>query len=261
MTTLQTSFVDLATNAGSMRPMRVHLYRPTARDGAPGPGARFPGLVLYSEIYQQTPPIQRAALRFASHGYLVAVPEVFHEHEPPGTVLAYDKDGTDKGNRYKYETTVATFDEDAERVLAHLAASDACTGKLGAVGFCLGGHLAYRAALNARVSAAACFYATDIHTDSLGRGKRSDSLARAADIAAHDTELMMVWGRQDPHVPEVGRAVIHARLLDAGARFSWHELNAVHAFMRDEGPRYDPQLAALGYALALELFDRALRSA
>jgi carboxymethylenebutenolidase len=42
-------------------------------------------------------------------------------------------------------------------------------------------------------------------------------------------------------------------------RFTWHEVNAVHAFMRDEGPRYDPALAALGYALALETFGRTLR--
>ena len=42
--------------------------------------------------------------------------------------------------------------------------------------------------------------------------------------------------------------------------FTWHELNAVHAFMRDEGPRYDPALAALGYALALDTLRRALHA-
>jgi carboxymethylenebutenolidase len=247
--TLVEDSVDLATPTGAMR---VHLYRPAGEPGR----ARFPGLVLYSEIYQETPPIRRSALRFASEGFIVAVPEVFHEHEPPGTVLAYDQDGTDKGNRYKYDTTVASFDADAEAVLAHLATHPSCTGRLGAVGFCLGGHLAFRAAMNARVLAAACFYATDIHFDSLGRGKKSDSLARIKDIRG---EVMMVWGRQDPHVPAEGRAQIHARLSEAEVRFTWHEVNAVHAFMRDEGPRYDPALAALGYALALETFGRTLR--
>jgi carboxymethylenebutenolidase len=48
-------------------------------------------------------------------------------------------------------------------------------------------------------------------------------------------------------------------LRAAGTRFTWHEFNAVHAFMRDEGPRYDAALASLGYALALEMFDRVLR--
>jgi carboxymethylenebutenolidase len=249
MTTLAEDSVDLPTPTG---PMRVHLYRPSGDPGA----TRFPGLVLYSEIFQQTAPIRRSALRFASEGFLVAVPEVFHEHEPPGTVLAYDKDGTDKGNRYKYDTAVASFDADAEAVVALLAGHASCTGRLGAVGFCLGGHLAFRAAMNPRVLSAACFYATDIHSDSLGRGKASDSLARASDIRG---ELMMVWGRQDPHVPPEGRAKIHGRLAEAEVRFTWHELNAVHAFMRDEGPRYDPALAALGYTLALETFGRTLR--
>ncbi|HEY5243417.1 MAG TPA: dienelactone hydrolase family protein [Polyangiaceae bacterium] len=250
MATLVEDSVDLATSTGTMR---VHLYRPAGEPGA----ARFPGLVLYSEIYQETPPIRRSALRFASEGFLVAVPEVFHAHEPPGTVLAYDAEGTDKGNRYKYDTPVASFDADAEAVLAHLAAHASCTGRLGAVGFCLGGHLAFRAAMNPRVLAAACFYATDIHTDSLGRGKASDSLARVKDIRG---EVMMVWGRQDPHVPAEGRTSIHARLSEAEVRFTWHEVNAAHAFMRDEGPRYDPALASLGYTLALETFGRSLRS-
>jgi carboxymethylenebutenolidase len=250
MATLTEESVDLPTATG---PMRVYLYRPSGDPGA----ARLPGLVLYPEIYQQTPPIRRSALRFASEGFLVAVPEVFHEHEPPGTVLAYDKDGTDKGNRYKYDTAVASFDADIEVVLAHMAAHPSCSGRLGAVGFCLGGHLAFRAAMNARVLATACFYATDIHSDSLGRGKASDSLARVRDIHG---EVMMVWGRQDPHVPAEGRATIHARLSEADVRFTWHELNAVHAFMRDEGPRYDAALAALGYALALETFGRTLRT-
>jgi carboxymethylenebutenolidase len=249
MTTLAESFVDLPTPSG---PMRVHLYRPS---GDPG-GARFPGLVLYSEIYQVTAPIRRSALRFASEGYLVAVPEVFHEHEPPGTVLPYEQTGTDKGNLYKYDTAVATFDADAEAVLAHLAGRPDCSGALGAVGFCLGGHLAFRAAMNPRVAATVCFYATDIHSDTLGRGKRSDSLARARDIRG---ALTMIWGRQDPHVPEEGRTRIHARLVEAGVPFTWHELEGVHAFMRDEGPRYDPSLATLGYAIALERFGRSLK--
>ena len=247
MTTLHEEWTDLATPNG---PMRVHLYRPESKTVQ-----RLPGLVLYSEIFQQTGPIKRSALRFASHGYLVAVPEIFHEYEPPGTILPYDKEGTDKGNRYKYDTLLETFDSDADHVLSHLATHPSCSGRLGAVGFCLGGHLAFRAALDRRVQATACFYATDIHSDSLGRGKRSDSLSRATDVHG---ELMMVWGRQDPHVPDEGRAVIHARLRESGTNFTWHEFNAVHAFMRDEGPRFDPVLAALGYQLALEMFNRLL---
>ena len=232
--------------------MRVHLHLP----GGAADARRFPGLLVYSEIYQQTEPIQRAAIRFASHGYLVAVPEIFHAHEPPGTVLTYDTVGTDKGNRYKYETPLAMFDADARRVLDLLRGHPRSTGALGAVGWCLGGHLAFRASFQPDVRAAACFYPTDIHADTLGAGQASDSKARAKEIAG---ELLMVFGRQDPHVPPEGRREIHRVLTDANLTFAWHEVNAVHAFMRDLGPRYDAALAALGYELALEMFDRVLK--
>jgi len=78
------------------------------------------------------------------------------------------------------------------------------------------------------------------HDHQLGKGNADNSLARAGDIKG---ELMMIWGRQDPHAPLEGRRLIRDRLEEAGADYTWHEFNAAHAFMRDEGPRYDPALA------------------
>jgi carboxymethylenebutenolidase len=71
-------------------------------------------------------------------------------------------------------------------------------------------------------------------------------------------ELLMIWGRQDPHIPPEGRALIYKALNDAGRHFQWHEFNAAHAFLRDEGPRYDPAAARICYDMALELFTRKL---
>ena len=123
------------------------------------------------------------------------------------------------------------------------------------MGVCIGGHLAFRAAMNPEVLAAACFYATDIHSRSLGKGKDDNSLERAGEIRG---ELLHVWGRQDPHIPLSGRELIHARLEAAGVRFQWLEVNAAHAFLRDEGPRYDSGLASLCYGLVFDLFQRRL---
>jgi carboxymethylenebutenolidase len=240
---LEESTVDLATSRG---PMRCYIYRPKA-------AGKRPGVILFSEIFQRTGPIGRMAALLAGNGYVVAVPEIFHELEPAGTVLGYDQAGADAGNRHKVGKTVAAYDEDAKATLDHLQSREDCDGKLLTLGVCIGGHLAFRCAFDRRVRGAACFYATDLHQGSLGRGG-DDSLPRAADVGG---ELMMVWGRQDPHVPDQGRAKIQQRLLETGRNFTWHEFNAAHAFLRDEGPRYDPALALVSYRLVLDLFARA----
>ncbi len=242
------SAVDLATPTGSMR---THVYRPADTK------RRYPGLVLFSEIYQRTGPIARLAALLAGHGFVVAVPEIFHELEAPGTVLAYDPDGTARGNADKIGKPVAAYDADARATIDHLLAAAVTSGHVGAMGVCIGGHLAFRAALDPRVEASACFYATDLHKGSLGQGG-DDSLARAGDIRG---ELLMVWGRQDPHIPEDGRALIRRRLADANLTFAWHEVNAQHAFLRDEGPRYDPALARWSHGMCIELFTRVLACA
>ena len=238
------SQAEIATPTG---PMRTYLYRPAAP-------RRYPGLIFFSEIFQRTAPIGRMAAFFAGHGLVVAVPEIFHELEAPGSVLAYDKPGTDRGNADKLGKPIEAFDADIAATAAWLDADAGCTGRLGAFGVCVGGHLAFRAALNPALLASVCAYATDLHRGSLG-SRGSDSLQRAREIRG---ELAMVWGRQDPHVPYQGRVAIHQALEEAGVSYSWHELNAQHAFMRDEGHRYDPELAAAVYRLSLDLFARTL---
>jgi carboxymethylenebutenolidase len=242
---IQTDQVDLPLQNG---PMRTFIFRPAA-------AGKYPGLVLFSEIFQATGPIRRTAALLAGHGFVAAVPEIYHEFLPAGTVLAYDQAGADKGNELKTAKELASYDNDARAALDYLKSHPACTGKLGVIGICIGGHLSYRAALNPDVLAAVCFYATDLHKRGLGKGICDDSLARVKELKA---EMLMVWGRQDPHVPREGRAMVYNALTDAGVHFTWHEFNGQHAFLRDEGARYDPELALESYGLALELFKRKL---
>jgi carboxymethylenebutenolidase len=195
------------------------------------------------------------ASQLAGHGYIVAVPEVYHEYEPAGTVLAYDQAGSDRGNALKTTKPVQGYDDDASAVLKHLASRPDSTGKLGAMGICMGGHLAFRAAMNPEVLGTVCFYATDIHKGGLGEGMKDDSMARAGEI---NGELLMVWGRQDPHIPTEGRMKVLARLNEVGTKLNWHEVNGAHAFLRDEGVRYDPELARSMFGLALDLFHRTI---
>lgn len=245
MTIIDNEFVDLATPCGLMR---THILRPDS------PG-RFPGILFYSEIFQVTAPIRRTAAMLAGQGYIVAVPEIYHEFRPAGTVLKYDQEGSDTGNALKTTKDVRAYDSDARAALDHLAARPDCTGRLGAMGICIGGHLAFRAAMNADVLGTVCFYATDIHKGSLGKGMADGSLARTGDIRG---ELFMAWGRQDPHVPTEGRMKILERLNEVGTNYNWHEVNGAHAFLRDEGVRYDPAHAHALMGLVFSFFHRTL---
>lgn len=154
---------------------------------------------------------------------------------------------------------LSAYDEDAELSVSTLLELKTCNGRIGATGMCLGGHLAYRCALDARVAAAVCYFATDIHSRSLGLGVKDDSLARAGDVRG---ELVLVsfffflslgdvvrlggwvgarawrgksecyklifggqiFGKKDNHVPPEGRDLIRKTLHEKGVVFSFYEV-------------------------------------
>lgn len=242
---IQSEFVDISTPTGDMR---TYVHRPVE-------ASQYPTILFYSEIFQQTGPIERAAKIMASHGYVVLVPEVFHELNPIGTVLNYDDAGREKGNADKAAKDVEGYDSDNQAMIDWVKKQSWSNGHIGAMGFCIGGHLAFRAALNPAVKATACFYATDLHTNTIPNKRGQHSMERLDDIKG---ELLMIWGKQDTHIPTSNRVEIHNQLLKTDIVFSWHEFNAQHAFMRDEGERYDPELAALCYQITLRMFSRTL---
>lgn len=243
---IQEDHVDLDTPVGVMR---TFIFHPVAE-------GKFPGIVLFAEIYQMTGPIARTARMLACHGYVVAVPEIYHDFEKPGSPFEYNKEDTDKGNAYKIEKTLQSYDDDARACIDHLLSRSDCNGRLGCVGICLGGHLSVRCAMNPEIQAGVSFYATDIHSHTLAKGKNDNTLDRFAEIRG---EMLMIWGRQDPHIPLEGRQLIYKTMTEAGVNFTWHEFNAQHAFIRDEGYRYNQPLAEICNAMMFEMFDRVLQ--
>ncbi|KAI9508762.1 dienelactone hydrolase [Russula earlei] len=223
------------------------------------PQAKFPGVVVFSEIYQVTGPVERFAGQIASHGYVVACPSSFHEFEGPEPI-PYDVEGTDRGNKYKIEKEVAAYDEDATLAVDLLASLPNCNGRIAATGMCLGGHLAFRAAFDPRVLSAVCFFATDIHSATLGKGG-DDSLkrVRAGELTGKG-ELVMIFGKQDTHVPRAGRDVIRQTLEDASVPVSFLEVQAQHAFIRDESSkgRWDAALTRSLFSFMIEVFERTV---
>ena len=238
--------VMLDTPTGKMRAV---VHRPTE-------SGQYPGLLFYSEIFQLTGPILRSAAMIAGHGYVVVAPEVYHDHLPAGTVLKYDDNDKETGNRLKKETTMESFDQGAQAVIDYLEKDQQCSGRLASMGFCLGGHLAFRAALHPRIKAGVCFYATDIHSSTLGKNQPCDTFQRIKEIQG---EMLMIWGRQDPHIPPEGRLKVYEKMTQEKLNFAWHEFNGAHAFMRDEGDRYNPSLARQCYGLAVDMLDRVLK--
>ena len=221
----------------------------------PSTGARFPALILYSDIFQLTPSTRRTIARFAGHGFLVAAPEIYHRLEPPGTALAFDDDGRTRGLADASKSSVAAWDADLRALLAFLQRDDAVdVTRVGAVGFCLGGHLAFRAAFASEIRATACFYPTGVEDGKLGSEPDCGSLARVKEIGGR---LLLVFGTRDPHVAFTGRAAIAANLNAAGTAFRLVEYEAEHAFMRDEGPRYDPASTDAAFVEAIAFFRSA----
>ena len=221
---------------------------------APQSAGKYPGIICYSDIFQLTGPMLRSCARLAGYGFVVAAPEIYRRIESPGLVIPFDDGGRTRGLEDARNTPVAHFDSDCRTVLDYLNEHPAVApGQVGAAGFCIGGHLAFRAALQPDVRATACFYGTGIHNGVLGEDADAGSLQRVAEIRG---ELLLVWGALDPHIPEEGRKRIGEALQEAGTNFSQRLYQAEHAFMRDEGSRHDPEATDEAFSDMIGLYRR-----
>jgi carboxymethylenebutenolidase len=215
----------------------------------PAREGRWPGMVLYTDIFQRTESTLRTARRLASTGFVVCVPEIYPRGALAGVALEFDDAGKQSGLAGAAETTTAEFDSDRTAVLDFLQ-QRADVDTLVAVGFCIGGHLAFRAAFDPRITATVCYYPTGLHNGALGADSDAASLPNAHLIRGR---LMIVFGSSDPHVPADARVQIISALYAAG--LDDLELHVYrggeHAFMRDVGARHDPVLTDLAITEAV----------
>jgi carboxymethylenebutenolidase len=229
--------------------MRVYVAEPK-------PEGQYPGILYYSDIYQLGKPITRLADRLAGYGYIVAAPEIFHRLESIGTVIEPNDLGRLQGNDDARRTEIAHYDADAQAVLEWLKTeSRVAANKLGTMGFCIGGHLALRAALNPEVKASVCCYPTGIHSGKLGRGV-ADTIDRVSEIKA---EVLTIFGTVDPHVPPEGRQTILQAMDQAKVIHKSLLYEADHTFMRDDGHRYDPVATDMAWGEIIQFLEKVFR--
>jgi carboxymethylenebutenolidase len=243
---IKTEYVEIPVAEKAMR----------ALVASPAAGGNYPGLLLFSDIFQLSEPMVRTCARLAGYGFIVAAHEIFHRCEPAGTVLEQTDEGRARGMQNQQATPLAHFDEDCRAALDYLQQHPSVTtGQIGAGGFCLGGHLAFRAALQPDVKATACFYPTWLHNGQLGQGAKADSLQRAGDIQG---KLLILFGTLDPLIPAEGRAIIEAALQQANVNYETRLYPADHGFVRDDRAAYDPECADQAWAAAVRLFRQTL---
>jgi carboxymethylenebutenolidase len=219
---------------------------------SPVDGGRGQAVLLYTDIFQITGSTLRTARRLASSGFVVCVPEIYPHGDLAGVALEFDDPGKQAGLAGAAATSTAQFDADRVAVLDFLARQPGLE-RLSAAGFCIGGHLAFRAAFDPRVTSTVCFYPTGLQDGKLGADDPG-SLARAADIRGR---VMIVFGSQDPHVPADARTQILSALYAAGLTdLELHVFaGGEHAFMRDVGARHDPVLSELAMQAAVSFLE------
>ena len=210
--------------------MRVYIASPD-KEG------KYPGILFYSDIYQLGSPITRLADHLAGYGFVVAAPEIYYRHLPIGTVIEPTDLGRIQGNESARKTTSSEFDLDARQVIDFLKHQESVNPEqIATMGFCIGGHLAFRAAFNHDIKAAVCVYPTGIHNGKLGKEK-ADTISRVGEIRGR---VLVIFGTLDPHIPEDGRVSILKALEANQINYKVVEYEANHTFMRDDGYRFDP---------------------
>ncbi len=192
---------------------------------APGSG-RGPGLVVIQEIFGVNPVMRDIADGMASRGYYALVPDLFWRLEP-GVSLS-DKSDADRAKafdllgRFDIDKGVA----DIQSTIDHLRALPGCTGKVGALGYCLGGQLAYLTAARTNSDASVGYYGINIQN----RLDEADKIK---------TPLMLHIAEKDEYVPPDAQAQIEARLKDNPQVTLYRYPQMNHAFARVAGPHYD----------------------
>jgi carboxymethylenebutenolidase len=122
-----------------------------------------PGVLLLQEVLGVNAHMRDVADLYAEEGYVVLAPDLFHAMEQR-VELGYNGADLEKAFRFYQRVDMDQAVADIVTSVAVLRGRPECTGKVGAIGFCLGGKLAWLAAARAGVDAAVSYYGVGIET-------------------------------------------------------------------------------------------------
>jgi len=224
-----------------------------ARPEGDGP---FAAIVVYMEIFGVNEHIRDVAERLAREGYLAVAPDFFHR-TGPGVELGYDDDGMARGMTLLHQLDADEMIADARATLAWLRARDDVQGdRVGAMGFCIGGHMTYLTACETDVVAAAAYYGGGIAAPQ-GPGGKESTLERTGRIRGR---IVCFFGERDALIPQDQVGAIRAALERHGVR---HDVvvypGADHGFFCDRRATWQKEAAEDAWARTLELFAEELR--
>src|SRR5690349_5771810 len=206
-----------------------------------------PGIVVLQEIFGINQYLRDVADWYAAHGFVALVPDLFWRIQP-GIEL------TDKGDDWKRAIELyqkideAKAVEDSAAALDFLRKHSSCSGRVGAVGYCMGGKLAYLLSTRFKPDCAVGYYGVGI----------DKSLDEAKNLSS---PLMRHIAGLDKFCPPEAQSQIHAA-LDSNPLVTLHDYPEMdHAFARTGGEHYVADKAELANLRTLEFFISHLAGA
>jgi carboxymethylenebutenolidase len=204
-----------------------------------------PAIVLAQEIFGVNRVMRDKCDAFAAQGYIAVCPDLFWRIEPD---IELD-DRVEEGMKRAFELfgrfNVDTGIEDLRATFHTLKGHAECTGRVGVVGYCLGGKLAYLMACRSQIDAAAGYYGVGLQ----------DMLDEAANITH---PLMLHIAEEDKFVPPDAQAKIKEGLAK-NRNVTIHSYPGCdHAFAREGGAHFDAANAKAANARTYEFFAQHL---
>ena len=205
----------------------------------------FPAIVVIQEIFGVNAVMRGICDDLAKQGYLALSPDLFWRIEPGIDITDQSEEEWAKAFELFNAFDVDKGMVDVQATIDAARKLPGANGKVGAVGYCLGGQLAYLTAARTDADAAVGFYGVNLQ----------NLTSEASNISK---PLMLHIAGKDEFVPADAQAAIHAG-LDNHARVTLHDYpERDHAFARVGGAHYDKGDADLANGRTLEFFKANL---